>query len=217
MTTNTVFQSTNQQVLTCYNEYWPLAWSVLMSTDQSFANLGAGIWLGCLSLRVLTEVALTKICSSCLYVPPTKGEGEHFAFGADPVSFRARAASCLHSIFWTNGWILTKLALEGGNKWLDFYSYTIFEVTSNFDQKHLSAPCLLNQISWFGQTSYIVTLGWFKDLIRFWWPWSKFQGHHTIKNKDCKKSLVLNLSPETNNGFSPNLLRNIIGTWKRND
>ena len=44
-----------------------------------------------------------------------KGIG-HIAFGADPVS--VRVASCLHSISWTNGWILTKLAQthywEGG-------------------------------------------------------------------------------------------------------
>ena len=40
---------------------------------------------------------------------------------------------------------------------------------------------LLNQMTDSGQTSYIVTLGWFKDLVRFWWPWPNFQGHHTIK------------------------------------
>ena len=62
--------------------------------------------------------------------------------------------------------------------------------TSNFDtffgtfgetQKCLSASYLWNQMTDSGQTSYIVTLGWFKDLIRFLWPWPNFQGHHTIK------------------------------------
>ena len=49
----------------------------------------------------------------------------------------------------------------------------IFKVTpalelSKFDQKSLSAPYLLNQMTDSGQTSCIVMLGWFKDLIRFW-------------------------------------------------
>ena len=57
--------------------------------------------------------------------PPTKGGGgggEHIAFGADPVDICV--ASFLHSISWTNGWNLTKLAQthywEGGMKGLDF-------------------------------------------------------------------------------------------------
>ena len=98
------------------------------------------------------------------------------ACGVDPVSLRV--ASCLHSVSWTNGWILTKHAQthywEGGKKLLDFGDFDlIFKVTqalkcSHFDQKSLSAPCLLlNQMTDYGQTSYIVMLGWFKDLIRF--------------------------------------------------
>ena len=74
-------------------------------------------------------------------------------------------SSCLHSIFWTNGWILTKLThthyWDGGKKWSDF------------------------------------------------------KGHHTIKT--VKISLVCTLSPEPNGGFLPNLHRNTIGTWERND
>ena len=85
---------------------------------------------------------------------------------------------------------------------------------SNFDQKSLSAPCLLNQITGSGQTLHIVTLGWFKDLVRFWRLWPNFQGHHTIKT--VKMSLVCTLSPEPNGGFWPNLHRNITGTWGRN-
>ena len=56
-------------------------------------------------------------------IPPNRrGGGGHIAFGADP--FGIRIASCLHSISWTNGWILTKHAQthywEEEQKWLDF-------------------------------------------------------------------------------------------------
>ena len=108
-------------------------------------------------------------------------------------------------ITWTNRWILTKLAQayywEGGKKWLDFGDPDlIFKVTParwNFQillQKSLSAPYLLDHMTDSGQTSFIVMLGWFKDLIRFWWPWPDFQGHHTIKT--IKTGLVCTLSPE---------------------
>ena len=168
------------------------------------------------------------------YVTPTEGKWGHIAFGADRVGVIAfgadpvgvRVASCLHSISWTNGWILTKLAQtrywEGWKKWLDFGDLDfIFQATTavwNFQiltQKSLSAPYLLNQMTDSGQTSNIVTFGWFKDLIRFWWPWPNFQGHHTIKI--VKMSLVCTLSPEPISGFWPNLHRNTIGTWERND
>ena len=36
--------------------------------------------------------------------------GGHIAFGADPVGFGVRLDSCLHSMTWTNTWILIKLA-----------------------------------------------------------------------------------------------------------
>ena len=73
---------------------------------------------------------------------------------------------------------------------------------SNFDQKRLSALYLLNQITGSDQTSCIVTLEWFKDLVIFWRPWPNFEGHHTIKtvkksNFDLKK-LVCTLSPDAN-------------------
>ena len=54
-----------------------------------------------------------------IYVPPTEGGG-HIVFGAVPVGVgvgvgvrvgvRVRVASFLRDIFWTSGWILTKLA-----------------------------------------------------------------------------------------------------------
>ena len=141
----------------------------------------------------------------------------HIAFGADPVGIRVAS--------WTNGWILTKLAYthywEGGKKWLDFGDLDlIFKVTlalkfSNFDQKSLSAPYLLNQMRDSGQTSNIVTFGWLKDLIRFWWPWPNFQGHHTIET--VKMNLVWTVSLEPIGGFWPNLPRNTTETWERND
>ena len=118
------------------------------------------------------------------------------------VGVHVRVDSCLQSIFWTNGWILTKLTQthywDGGKKWLDFGDLDlIFKVTPalwNFDHKKLVCTLMTDS----GQ---IVT-GWVKDLIRFWWPWPNFQGHHTIKT--VKMSLVWALSPEPNGGFWPN-------------
>ena len=65
-----------------------------------------------------------------------------------------------------------------------------------------------------GQTSSIVTLVWFKDLIRVWWPWPNFQVHHSIKTvkfwpkkkKKKKKKLVCTPSLESNNGFWSNFI-----------
>ena len=77
----------------------------------------------------------------------------------------------------------------------------IFKVTPVLNYQILtkessSAPYLLNQMTNYGQTSYIVTLGWFKGLIRFWWPWPNFQGHHTIKT--CQNELCLHYISWTN-------------------
>ena len=94
--------------------------------------------------------------------------------GADPAG--VRVASFLHSISWTNGWILTKLPKthywDREKKWLDFDDIDlIFMVTPalwNFQiltKNIFSAPHLLYQMTDSGQTSHIVTLGWFKDLI----------------------------------------------------
>ena len=59
-------------------------------------------------------------------------------FQGTPALFNIRfvgvcIASCLHCVFWTNGWILTKLAQthywDGGKKWLDFGDFDlIFKV-----------------------------------------------------------------------------------------
>ena len=91
---------------------------------------------------------------------------------------------------------------------------------SNFDPKKklvctIMWPYLLNQMTDSSQTSYIVTLGCFKDWFRFRWPWPNFQGHHTIKT--VKWAFAALLSPEPINWFWPNLHRNTIGTWGRND
>ena len=155
----------------------------------------------------------------CYYLCPLNRRGVgggDIAFGADPDGI----ASCLHSITWTNEWILTNLHRHIIGRGDFGYLDLIFKVTLalwNFQiltKKGLSAPYLLNLVTESGQSSYIVTLAWFKDLIRFWWPWPNFYGHHTIKT--VKMSLVCTLSPEPIGGFWPNLHRNTIGIWERN-
>ena len=74
------------------------------------------------------------------------------------------------------------------------------------------APCVLNQITDSGQTWYIVMLGWFKDLIRFWWPCPNFQGHYTIKI--VKMSLVCTLSPEPIDEFDQTYTETPMGYGK---
>ena len=84
--------------------------------------------------------------------------------------------------------------------WPHLQGHTSTLKFSSFDQKSLSAPYLLNQMTDSGQTSSIVTLGWFKILIRFWWPWPIFlrSPHYKVcemfkfwpkKKKKKKKSL----------------------------
>ena len=137
-------------------------------------------------------IQVISITSFRYFVPATEGEERHIAFGADPFGVGVRVAHYLHSISWTKGWILTKLAqiryCEGGKKWLDFGDLDrIFNVTPALlsfqilPQKSLSAPYLLDQMTDSCQTSYIVTLVWIKDFVRFWWLWPNFQGHHIIK------------------------------------
>ena len=88
---------------------------------------------------------LSKLCP-----PNWRGGGGHTAFGVDPngISVGVRVASCLHSICWTNWWILTKLAQthdwEGGKSDQILVTFTSFsrshqhfEFFSNFDPKKL--------------------------------------------------------------------------------
>ena len=75
--------------------------------------------------------------------------------------------------------------------WPHFQSHTS-TLNVKFDQKSLSASYLLNQMVDFGQILCIVSLGYLKDLIRFWWPWPNFQGHHIIKT--VKMSLICVIS-----------------------
>ena len=140
--------------------------------------------------------------SDLIWWPWPHFQGHTHTLNVKFVGVHVRVASCLHFIFWTSGWILTKLTQthywDGGKKWLDFGDLDlIFKVTPalwNFYHKKLVCTLMTDS----GQ---IVT-GWVKDLIRFWWPWPNFQGHHTIKT--VKMSLVCTLSPETNGGFWPN-------------
>ena len=92
--------------------------------------------------------------------------------------------------------------------WPHFQSHTS-TLNVKFWPKNLSAPYLFNQMIDYGQTLSIVSLG--LEVIRFWWPWPNFQGHHTIKT--VKMSLVCTLSPEPIGGFWPNLYRNTNKTW----
>ena len=133
---------------------------------------------------------------------------------------------CLHSISWTNRWILTKLAQKDhwdkGRMWLDFGDLgLIFKVTStlwmsNFDS---TKACLhlISWTKWWIQAKLHVLYYWDKinNLIRIWWPWPNFQGHHTIKT--AKISLICSISCESMHGFWPNCQRHIIGTGKRSD
>ena len=54
--------------------------------------------------------------------------------------------------------------------------------------KSLCAHYLFNQWLKFDQTSTDTSSGWGKEVIRFWWPWSYFQGHYIINTQ--KVSLV---------------------------
>ena len=105
---------------------------------------------------------------------------------------RRRPRCLLSALYLLTQWVdfdQTCTLLGGRKKWLDFCDLDlIFKVTPalwNFQiltkTKSLSAPFLLNQMADSGQISYILMLGWFKNIIRFWWPWPNFQGHHTIK------------------------------------
>ena len=106
-----------------------------------------------------------------------------------------RPRSFLSALYLLNQWVdfgqTCKDILLGGGKdvirfwwpWPHFQGHTSTLKFSSFDKKKKKAYLhpILNQMTDSGQTSYIVRLGWFKDWIRFWWPWPNFQGHHTIK------------------------------------
>ena len=158
---------------------------------------------------------LVHVYLNVLIMSPTKGEGDILFLVRIPLVSASvltwHFLVCTISHYW-----------EGGKKWLDFGDLDlIFKVTPGLrnsqilTKKAFSAPYLLHQMTDSGQTSYIVMLGWFKDLIRFWWPWPNFQNHHTIKT--VKISFVCTLSPEPIGGFWPNLHGNTTGTWGRND
>ena len=127
-------------------------------------------------------------CKHTYLCPPTMGGGggggEHIVFSADPVGVGGGVASCPHSISLLNGQILAKLTQiyhwEGEKCWLDFDDLDpIFKVTGGLRllENGLSTPCLLNEWIDFNQTCTSILLGHVKELIRFWWPWSHFQGH----------------------------------------
>ena len=127
-------------------------------------------------------------CKHFLCPPPLVwggGGGVHIApkpVGGD-ILFLGLVAICVSSepvdVFWPNllRYIFgrVKSCLDFGD--LDF----IFKVTPALwnVQKRVSGRYLLNWTMDFSQTLYIVWLWHHKELIRFWWPWSNFQGHTT--------------------------------------
>ena len=92
--------------------------------------------------------------------------------------------------------------------WTHFQSHFGILNFLNFDQKSLSAPYHLNRTTDSGHTWSIITLVWFKYLIRFWWLWSNFQGHRSEKTFQIltKKKLVCTLSLEPNGEYWSNLI-----------
>ena len=66
-------------------------------------------------------------------------------------------------------------------------------------EKSLCAHYLLNQWLEFYQISTDTSLGQEKEVIRFWWPWSHFQGHYITKI--LKMSLMCTLSHESIDGI----------------
>ena len=95
---------------------------------------------------------------------------------------RRRRCSFLSALYLLNQWVVLTILTQthywdGDKKWLDFGE---LDLIFKFWPKKACQHSLLNQMTDSGQTPYIVMLGWFKDLIRFWWHWPYFQGHHTI-------------------------------------
>ena len=83
--------------------------------------------------------------------------------------------------------------------WPHFQGHTS-TLKSNSDQKKLFCTLSLepNYGCW-PNFMYCIIGVIEKKMIRFWWPWSNFQGHHIIKT--VKMSLVCSLSPEPVGGL----------------
>ena len=89
-----------------------------------------------------------------------------------------------------------------GKKWLDFGDLDlIFKVTpalwmSNFDHKQLVCTLSLESNNEFRPNFIYCNVGMVKELSRFWWPWTNFQVHYTIKT--VKMGIVCTLISWTN-------------------
>ena len=56
------------------------------------------------------------------------------------------------------------------------------------------AQYLMNQLAYFNQTCMDITFGHDKNLNRFWWPWTNFQGHcQTLSTKIKPESVCLHV------------------------
>ena len=123
-----------------------------------------------------------------MYVTPIEGEGGTYCFwcGSRLCWF------LLHSIYHLNQWVdfdqIGTNTLFGEGKevinfrrsWHHFQGHTSTLKFPIWQKELVCTIYLLNQMTDSGQTSSIVRLGWFKELVRFWWPWPNFQGHHTL-------------------------------------
>ena len=117
--------------------------------------------------------------------------------------------------FWLNLYIYIVVIWK---KWLDFGDLDpIFKVTQGLRllKNGLSAPYHEGMGGFFFQTCTTILLWNEKELIRFWWSWSHFQGHR--RTQIVWKWLFCTLSPEWMDGFWPNLYSYIVETGTRTD
>ena len=104
----------------------------------------------CIQYWIFLIVSFVKqACSYCIFIirsfTLTEIEGRHIVFGSNPVGICIIVASWLHSVFWTSGWILTKLAQT---HCFDFGDLgIIFKVTPALCQMLTKKACL-HPISW---------------------------------------------------------------------
>ena len=91
-----------------------------------------------------------------------RGGGGTYCFWCGSRWRQHLVSSCLHSIYWNNGWILTKLAQihywDGEKKWLDFGDLGLISILK-FWPKKLVCTLSLEPNDGFWLTSYIITLG----------------------------------------------------------
>ena len=155
----------------------------------------------------------------CLYAPPplTKGEGGTYWFQYHSCWYRRPCrcrlpTSSVHDISWISGWNFTKFAwLYHWGKLkslLDLVTLNSFSRSQEV-KKMLKMPCPHSVAwrAWWILTNLHTYVIWRckrrldisvedakKKVIKFWWPWTYFQGHG--RSKSVEKCLVFTLSLE---------------------